>query len=359
MAIILALTAGEARAQYYGGYGPWGWGGWAGGSTVQGDIARGLGFFELGAGAYNEATARANAINADTIMRWNEYMFLAQQEANRREYLRMARRMRRDAAAGEAMYKRVRDNPDDPDITNGDALNAILDQLSDPRVHSSALRSIRTPIIGKVIREIPFENASEAVTLTLEKLTGEEGWPPALQGEAFAPERQAYREAIARAVKEDEEGKLSPQTLQEVDQALSRLRAKLEANRPPDPRQYAEAADFLKALTAMSRMLKKPDVARIIAELESARETTLGSLLAFMHAYNLRFGPATTAEQREIYRNLYPLMAEARDRVLKGAGVAANGVGPVARDDRNAVDFFQGLHLEHLDRRRTDDRTNP
>src|SRR5207247_4182337 len=56
-----------------------------------------------------------------------------------------------------------------------------------------------TPISGKAIREIPFENASEAVTLCLDQLTGEEGWPPALQGETFALERQAYREAIARA----------------------------------------------------------------------------------------------------------------------------------------------------------------
>jgi hypothetical protein len=286
-------------------------------------------------------------------------MFLAQQEANRREYLRQARRMRRDAAAGEAIYKRVRDNPDDHDITSGDALNAILDQLTDPRVHSSALRSIKTPISGKVIREIPFENASEAVTLTLEKLTGEGGWPPALQGETFAPERQAYREAIARAVKEDEEGELSPRTLQEVDQALSRLRAKLEANRPADPGQYAESANFLKALTAMTRMLQRPEVGKVLAELDSVEETTLGSLLAFMHAYNLRFGPATTNAQRTVYRNLYPIMAEARERILKEAKVGGEDVGPAARDGRHAVDFFQGLHLEHLDRRSGDVRTNP
>jgi hypothetical protein len=292
-------------------------------------------------------------------MRWNEYMFLAQQEANRREYLRRARLMRRDAAAGEAIYKRIRDNPDDHDITNGDALNAILDQLNNPKISSSALRLIKTPISGKAIREIPFENASEAVTLCLDQLTGEEGWPPALQGETFAPERQAYREAIARAVKEDEGGNLSPQTLEEVNRALSRLRAKLEANRPPDPGQYAEAANFLKALTAMTRMLQRPEVGKILAELGSVEETTLGSLLSFMHAYNLRFGPATTPAQRTVYRNLYPIMAEARDRILKEAGIGVEGAGPVARNDRDAVDFFQGLHLEHLDRRSGGDRTNP
>jgi hypothetical protein len=357
--IVLALADGEARAQYYGGYGPWGWGGWAGGSTVQGDIARGLGYFNIGAGIYNEETARANAINADTIMRWNEYMFLAQQEANRREYLRRQRLMRRDAAAGEAMLKRVREHPDVHDITNGDALNAILDQLSDPRIQSSSLRLLKTPISREAIREIPFEIASEAVAITLDRLTGEENWPPALQGEPFAPERKAYREAIAKALKEDEEGKISPETLRAVNDAVSRLRAKLEANKPADPAQYAEAANFLKALTAMTRMLQDPDMSKILADLDSVKETTLGSLLAFMHAHNLRFGPATTDAQRTVYRNLYPVLAEARDRVLKEAGIGPDGHEPVARNERNAVDFFQGLHLENLDRRPSRDRTNP
>jgi hypothetical protein len=37
-------------------------------------------------------------------------------------------------------------------------------------------------------------------------------------------------------------------------------------------------------------------------------------------------------------------MVDARDRVLKDATA---GTTPVARDDRHAVDFFSGLHLEN------------
>ena len=50
---LLALAAGEARAQFYGGYGGYGgWGGWGGGgSTVQGDFARGAGYLRHGRGA--------------------------------------------------------------------------------------------------------------------------------------------------------------------------------------------------------------------------------------------------------------------------------------------------------------------
>ena len=208
---LLALAAGEARAQYYGGYGGYGgWGGWGGGgSTPLGDFARGAGFYAMGAGQYNLDTAQAASINADTIMRWNQYMFSAQQEANQREYLRRARMLQRDVKSGEAIETRIRENPEDRDIKNGDALNAILHQLTDPKIHSTALRLIRDPIDSKTIRGIPFENASEAVTISLDELTGEGDWPLGLRGPVFAAERKAYIEAIDKAVKEDEEGTLS------------------------------------------------------------------------------------------------------------------------------------------------------
>jgi hypothetical protein len=355
--VVLALATGEAQAQY----GLYGWGGWGGGgSTVQGDVARGLGFYNMGAGIYNEDTAVANSINADTIMRWNEYMFLSQQEANRREYLRRARIMKRDGQSGDAIYKRVLENPGERDIHDGDALNAILDQVTNPKIHSTALRLIRDPISSKAIREIPFQNASEAVTLSLDQLSGEGAWPIALQGPTFAEERKAYQDAIDKAVKEDEEGTLTPQTLQEVNATTSRLRAKLEANKPADKAEYREAINHIKALVGMSRMLDKPQVDKILAELDSVKDTTLGSLLGFMHTYNLRFGPATNIAQRSVYENLYPIMAAARDRILKDAEAGGDGNPPLARDNRRAAtDFFQGMHLEHLAPRSSNNATKP
>jgi len=355
MSIVLTLAAGEARAQYYGGYG---WGGW-GGETVQGSIARGLGAYNVGAGVYNLDTAQANSINADTIMRWNEFMFLSQQEANKREYLRKERLVHRDAAAGDAFHKRILESPDSRDIENGDALNAILSQLTDPRIHSTALRLIRSPVPGKAIRAIPFENASEAVTISLSQLTGEGGWPLGLQGETFAPERKAYQDAIARAVKEDEDGNLAPGTLQGVTDATNKLRAKLEANKPAEKAQYVQAINYIKTLFGMARMLEKPQVDKIISELDMVKETSLGSLLGFMHTYNLRFGPAKTPEQITVYRSLYPIMDEARDRTLKEAGDAAGNTPLTRSDNRAASDFYQGMHLEHLAPRSTGDTTKP
>jgi hypothetical protein len=349
---LMVVTAGEARAQFYGGYGGYGgWGGWGGGgSTPIGDFARGAGYYAMGAGVYNLDSAQAASINADTIMRWNEYMFLSQQEANRREYMRRARVLQRDVKSGEAIETRIRENPEDRDIRNGDALNAILHQLTDPKIHSTALRLIRDPIDSKTIRSIPFENASEAVTISLDELTGEGDWPVALRGPTFAAERKAYTEAIDKAVKEDEEGILSAATLQEVERAGAALRLKLETNRPANPVQAAEAANYIKALVAMSRMLQKPDVDKILAELEKVKETSLGSLLAFMHAYNLRFAPAKNAAQSAVYSSLYPPMAAARDRIVASLKDSGAGATAPVRDDRHAISHYSALTLEPLNR---------
>src|SRR3954470_24599275 len=71
MAVILATGVGQARAQYYPGYGAFGWGGWGGASTAQGDIARGLGFYNMETGAALEETAISNRINEEAVARWN------------------------------------------------------------------------------------------------------------------------------------------------------------------------------------------------------------------------------------------------------------------------------------------------
>jgi len=362
LGLMAALAAaGEARAQFgYGyypyGYGGYGWGGWGG--TVQGNVARGLGYYAMGAGVYNEDTAVANAINLDTLIRWNQYLYLSQLEANRYERQRIARQQARDSAAGEAVYERIRDKPTPDDIANGDALNVALDQLTDPKVHSSALRLATNKVPGRVVRDIPFVKASEAITISLDKLTAEDGWPAALRGPKFADERKAYSEAIDKSLEEDRDGEISPETLARVRSSLDQLKAKLEANRPTDRAEFGEAEGYLKTLYGMTRLLERPEVEKIVAELENIKETSLGSLLSFMHTFNLRFGKATTPAQRAAYEALYPMIASHRDRVLKASeDASAEKSTAKASDSTNdrPTDFFQGMKLEHLEGKRNAD----
>lgn len=356
-AVVAAVAfAGDARAQwgygyYPGAYGGYGWGGWGGaGSTVQGSIASGLGFYAMGAGQYNLDTAQARSINADTALRWNEYWYEAQVNANRHERARLARRQAIDSSASAANEKRIRENPSPADIESGNALNAILDQITDPRIHSSALRLATTKVPGKVVREIPFFVATEAATINLDELTGEKGWPTALRDERFDEERKAFSADVDKALEEDREGDLTPQTIKRLRDSLGRLRAKFSENRPKDPAEAAEAENHLKALYGMARMLEKPDIEKVLAELDTIKETTIGSLLGFMHTFNLRFGRAQTPSQRAAYQAIYPALDSLRDQVVTDTGLDTK----TAKSSRTPnpprpTSFLNALTLDHLE----------
>src|SRR4051812_18427914 len=135
---LVAIQSPLAHAQYgypYG-YGNYGWGGWGGGSTVQGNIARGMGGYAAGAGDYNQETAVARSINADTVMRWNQYVYQSQMNANRIHQQRLARDRYNNIQEVDKVQKRLRDNPEREDIFSGDALNVALDEINDPRVYA-------------------------------------------------------------------------------------------------------------------------------------------------------------------------------------------------------------------------------
>ena len=67
-------------------------------------------------------------------------------------------------------------------------------------------------------------------------------------------------------------------------------------------------------------MLNDPSMKKFLAELEEGKERTVGDLITFMNAYNLRFGPATSDRQVEIYTRLVPILDGDPRRAQPGAG---------------------------------------
>ena len=134
LGLVLSISAVSAQAQY-GRYG--GWGGWGGGvGTAQGSMMRGAGVAAAGAGAYNEQTAVARSINANTAMQVNQYMYEVNKTNAKYYYTRSANKQKEASSTGEAIYKRLHDNPAGHDIHTGDALNVVLDELTNPeRLH--------------------------------------------------------------------------------------------------------------------------------------------------------------------------------------------------------------------------------
>ncbi len=48
----------------------------------------------------------------------------------------------------------LRDNPDRVDVENGNALNAAVDDLNNPKIGSAALRAAHLPVAASLIAEI-------------------------------------------------------------------------------------------------------------------------------------------------------------------------------------------------------------
>ena len=364
VALAAAIGGGAVHAQYYGGagfgrggyggaggYG--GFGGWA--TSAIGDAERGYGAEAVGVGQLHEENAIAGSVNADTVMRFNQYMYNSRIEARKRYNAYETKRLNLDKAHYEERQARIRDNPTTEDIDDGNALNVILDEMTEPRkLHGSALRLASSPISPKVIKDIPFRDETDAITISLDSLTEDNDWPLPLRSEAFKPQREAYQKAIDDALEQDkDDGSLTPETIARVRGAVADLYRKVSdtipATKQPD---HLQATNYLKELAGLSKMLEKPNVEKLIAELEKVESTSVGNLIGFMHAYNLRFAPATTPAQRAVYHDLYPVMVAARDKTTGqpgdgNKGPIADNSAPATQDDNpNAI--FRGFKDTHL-----------
>ena len=158
-----------------------------------------------------------------------------------------------------------------------------------------------------MIRDIPFRNAAEAVTFSLSQLKEASQWPAVLLDPRFAGERADF-EALVDAARKDstDDGQVSRETLKQMRGFATRLKEKLMAMPLEDKAENQEALKFVKTVSALARMLEKPDIEQVLEELKKIEKTSIGNLLGFMHTFNLRFGPATSARQRQVYGELFP-----------------------------------------------------
>ncbi len=339
--LVLALLIPTANLHAQG----WGWEGWGGWSqTPEGALAQGMGHYYQGAGIFNEKTAIADSINLDTLIRWNDYIYQANLEAARRYVGRQRENSANNKAQNNAIIKRIRDNPSARDIEMGDALNAAVNQLTDPKVSSSALRIASAPVEASVIKDIPFRNASEAVTIVLSQIKAVTKWPRALDGERFAAEKKVFEDLVEKAMKEDDEGDISSDTLKAGHDFINGLCAKLAAAPLEDTRSRDEASRFVKTFAGLVRLLERPDTTEAFNQLRMVQTTPLSNLIAFMEIYNLRFGQATTPRQRQIYRDLFTQIDAVRDQVAKS--VAPTDDAASLPDPAAATDFFSKLFVD-------------
>ena len=189
---LSAVQGGMAQAQwgFPGGFGGFCWGGW-GSAQPRETLHEAWGSTRKGMGFYERQTAEARSIDTDTVMRWNEYVHESQMNSNRLREQRQVDARERNTRLTDERQKRLRDNPEPRDIERGDALNAALDEIDDPRVYAKALQGAKVKIGGDNIRQIPFRYASAAITFSIHQLT-KGPLPAALLAPEFAVDREAF-----------------------------------------------------------------------------------------------------------------------------------------------------------------------
>jgi hypothetical protein len=347
-ALVFVLTAVQgtwvhAQWGFPGGFGDFGWGGW-GASTLEGDVARGLGSFAMGAGFYNRQTAEAESINADTVMRFNEYLYEAQRNATRMYHARLAERQLRNINMRDQIRQRLRDNPERADIHRGDALNVILDEINDPRVYFRQLPGGKAKIGGSLIRNIPFQKASAAITVSIYQLV--DGGPPAAllkpEFQAEMTEIKSLGQELRKQIETDDNP--DPTTIKKLLAAIGKAETKVAASLPRNTRDRNEADRYLKALHGLIGMLDTPAIDLILAGVENRPNATLAELLTFMNAFELRFGVASTQVQRQAYESLYPKLVSLRSEATTALAGAAAPPSIV----NAATDFFSRMSFQDL-----------
>ena len=288
------------------------------GSTPEGDFLRGEGFFLIGAGTFNLMSAQAGAINTDSWMRLNEYLYQSRKNQERvwNEKIQARMRVRNQALAD--IRRRQEEQPNEADLIGANSLNLLVEKLSDPKIHPSTLRYSRVALPGGSLQAIPFHHPTSGALFSLRRLKVADSWPTVLLKAEFDPERRAYLRAVDTILEQDVNGTLTQDALDDLVNRCENLMVKLERTIPQsDLKVFLSGRLFIDDLTKLANSLRTDNfLQRMLAEIERFPGTTVAELVEFMWRYNLQFFPAETPAERDLYKILYQSLSKQRDLVL-------------------------------------------
>jgi hypothetical protein len=290
-------------------------------STPEGDYLRGVGIAADGLGAYNEQTAVAGRINAQTFMMLNDYMLnLARNESLENAARRSAQRAK-NAENYWKIQDRIHNNPEAIDVLNGSALNAKLWELLDPKVSASASRFNKVPLDPDIVRQIPFKLAEKGETFSMNRLLLKgRNWAVAFRDPSFAALRHAYESAVDNALEIALDGKWKDSAIVEIENVVEELEVKVRSSphllAPEHQREASEAREQLGHLRKTARLFQTVKIQQVLEEIDSYHGTTVDDFRLFMQRHNLTFARAESPNERSLYPMLYTSLLEHRNKVI-------------------------------------------
>lgn len=290
----------------------------------------GQGAFLRGAGSYNLNTAKADSINVDTVIRWKQDLRKISAERRELQARNEAGKKLRIEEVQERLLLReqqLRTNPTTADIQNGQALNALLDDLTDPDISSADWYTKVVPLPKDLsVKDLIFRftpssaspNASKALSrgvIALSRLDVEgKKWPTVMKERGLDKERAAYEVAYVRLREQLIDDKFDRKALVELDRSLDALKAKAETVVLKDRGFRDEALHFVEDLKDATRMFDAAtvDYAReILVDTKEHDATTVAELVGFMLKYRLQFASAErSATGRVLYGQIYEVLQQ-------------------------------------------------
>ena len=152
------------------------------------------------------------------------------------------------------------------------------------------------------------------------------------------------------ALEEDSRGNVSPATRKRVVDAISAFQNSFKKKTDEFEPGYEDAREFLTTLAGLSRLLNDTSLKAFLSKLDDGQERTVGDLVTFMNAFNLRFGPATSERQIVIYRRLIPAAfnkSATRQLPMATRPSIPDRTGERLRSAARAV--FKGMNWDELD----------
>lgn len=288
---------------------------------------RGAGNYLQGLGWYNLNSAKAESIQLETQIRWEKELreSYARANENRRQKL-SEKNMKAEERKQLQKQKQLqlRANPTDDDIRNGDALNVLLYDLTDPVLTSDKWLASPVQLPADIsVKKLVFEfvraekapNGSSQLgnaVIALSRLNLSGNWPICLNGAPMESDRKLYEEAYSKLLDQILTKKVTPESIGEFKAAIETLRKNVQKNVPTNDGYRTDALKHVDALKKAAEMFHSQTVeyaAEIVIDTHQHEAHTVGELVAFTKKYRLQFADGDkNPEARELYARLYELM---------------------------------------------------
>lgn len=203
--------------------------------------------------------------------------------------------------------RRFLNDPPLSEITSGDALNALMEQI-----RRNMLANIPGPLVPLDPVTLTHINVTTGTTSggsAVARDTQNLKWPLVLQDPRWKDLREVINTATSTAMVEARSSGIQFETNKKLTDSINQLDKEVDnAVAELTPTEFIQARRFVKQLKESQKTLADPDASNYLTGKWTARGNTVPELVQNMQASGLRFAPARPGDE-PFYRSLQTSMA--------------------------------------------------